>query len=1074
MSERLPEDRLAEIERRRRVHPDPAEVVRRARGSSVRLWERRADHLDAFLLAVGVADEPFAPILSATEGDTVATEIIERLSALARMPDVPIPVDLSPGHVIGLVGDRVASVSLARSLLLQAVTHHGPADLSVVVGADDPCAWRWITWLPHTADHGSGRRGMALMSTSDHVAAMAVVAGAGDRAVLAVLDGDDPFQGRNTVGRLLLEAQATAAIVLVKDEHRLPARCDTVVRADAFGRITVVDPRRVDAGRTGLGWGVRHEVATDAARRLARLDDPELPVAGAGVPGDAPLLALLGISGDDPAEIESRWSLVDGSARLSTPIGADGEGPVVLDFVADGPHLLVGGTTGSGKSELLRSMVAGVAAGADPDHVAMVLIDYKGGAAFDCCADLPHVAGLVTDLDAELAARAMQCLEAELRHRERRLRDVGADDLASFRDATAHRDDVEPLPRLLVIVDEFASLVVDLPDFVASLVGVAQRGRSLGVHLVLATQRPAGVVTADIKANTGCRIALRVTDRTDSIDVIDAADAAAIPRSRPGRAVARFGPGELVPFQAAHVTGRSEGSTGVRVRGVDSSSAAPADGPTDLERLVVAITTAHHDRGGRPPRSPWPPPLPVDLRRDGEGSPSDWLLVDRPDEQCRRFGGWTLDDGHLVVVGAPRSGSTTTLAAAALAVTADGGGDGAHLHVVDLDAGRLGALADLPATGTVVGPADAVRRRRLMRWLDEEVARRRIDSAIAAPQILLTVDDLAGLARAHDVVREPTIHEQFGRVWADGPAVGVTLAVSVRRAVDLSPALLATAGVVLVHRTADPSDGLRLGVKASTEQFPPGRAIRAGDGKTVQVIRDGDTVADAVASRSSGPVPSPPPHEVGELRAEIAWADAKPSADLSSAGAELRIAVADRDLAPAVLRLHPGEHALVLGPPRSGRTTALVSMARAAGPDVAVVVGEELAARSGIPATRVDHVASVAAGRVPTLLLIDDALAVADVDGGLARLVANPTPGLHLVVSARPDRYRAAYGHWAAEIRGSRAGLLLRPDPLDGDLLGQPLPTRLDIPSLPGRGLLVADATVEVVQVVLPQGQSAS
>jgi len=192
VSERLPEDRLAEIERRRRVHPDPAEVVRRARGSSVRLWERRADHLDAFLLAVGVADEPFAPILSATEGDTVATEIIERLSALARMPDVPIPVDLSPGHVIGLVGDRVASVSLARSLLLQAVTHHGPADLSVVVGADDPSAWRWITWLPHTADHGAGRRGMALMSTSDHLAAMAVVAGAGDRAVLAVLTASPP------------------------------------------------------------------------------------------------------------------------------------------------------------------------------------------------------------------------------------------------------------------------------------------------------------------------------------------------------------------------------------------------------------------------------------------------------------------------------------------------------------------------------------------------------------------------------------------------------------------------------------------------------------------------------------------------------------------------------------------------------------------------------------------------------------------------------------------------------------------------------------------------------------------
>jgi S-DNA-T family DNA segregation ATPase FtsK/SpoIIIE len=221
-------------------------------------------------------------------------------------------------------------------------------------------------------------------------------------------------------------------------------------------------------------------------------------------------------------------------------------------------------------------------------------------------------------------------------------------------------------------------------------------------------------------------------------------------------------------------------------------------------------------------------------------------------------------------------------------------------------------------------------------------------------------------------------------------------------------------------------------------------------------------------------VPSPVPHEVGELRAEIAWAEAEPSVQCSPAGAELCFAVADRDLAPAVLRLHRGEHALVLGPPRSGRTTALVSMARAAGPEVAMVVGDDLAERSGIRATPADQIASVVAGRGPTLVLVDDALDLVDAEGGLARLVANPPPGLHLVVSARPDRYRAAYGHWAAEIKGSRAGLLLRPDPLDGDLLGQALPPRLDFPSLPGRGLLVVDAIAEVVQVVLPEGQSAS
>jgi len=212
---------------------------------------------------------------------------------------------------------------------------------------------------------------------------------------------------------------------------------------------------------------------------------------------------------------------------------------------------------------------------------------------------------------------------------------------------------------------------------------------------------------------------------------------------------------------------------------------------------------------------------------------------------------------------------------------------------------------------------------------------------------------------------------------------------------------------------------------------------------------------------------------VGELATEIPWVDADPGVDLSIRGASLRFAVADRDLAPAVLRLHPGEHALVLGPARSGRTMALATIARAAGRH-AVVVGDELARRSGVAATGPAAIVAAIVDRGPTLLLVDDALEVEDPRGELSRLILNPPRGFHVVASARPDRYRSAYGHWSAEIKGSRAGLLLRPDPLDGDLLGHPLPGRLDLPPVPGRGILIADAAAEVVQVVMPDVQSAS
>ncbi len=1069
---RLASARVDEIVRRRSVCPDPVEVARRGSGPSVRLWERRSDHPDAHLVGVGFGDEDFAPTLVA-DGAEPAAEVVSLVAALPAMPDVPLPVELSPGRTLGVVGDLVAARALTRSLVVQMATHHGPVDLSIVVGADSPAEWSWARWLPHTADHVGGRRGAGVLATDDLAAATDVLSGAGARTLLAVLDGADPLQGRATVGRVLLSGDSTAAVVIVPDEHRLPGCCDTVARVDEFGRISVLDLRAARPDRHGLAWGLAPEQAADTARRMARLDDPELPLAGAGVPDGAALVALLGVRGDDPAEIEERWRRTDDTADLRIPIGADADGAVVLDLVADGPHVLVGGTTGSGKSELLRSMVAALAATADPAHVTMVLVDYKGGAAFDCCADLPHVVGLVTDLDEDLAARAMRCLEAELRHRERRLRAVGADSLAAFRVIAAGRDDLEPLPRLVVVVDEFASLVADLPDFVTSLVGIAQRGRSLGVHMVLATQRPAGVVTDDIRANTGCRIALRVTDRNDSIDVIDAPDAAAILRSRPGRAVARFGPGELVPFQAAQVTARSVDTAGVRVGGAVPP---PADdeAASDLDALVAAIRQAHAARGGRPPRAPWPPALPAVLRRTTE-SRSQWLLVDDPDAQTQRLDGWSLDDGHLVVIGGPGAGATSTLTAAALAVVGTDSPDRPHLHVVDLDRGSLDPLAGLPGAGTIVGPAERTRRGRLLRWLDDEVTRRRAlpSNGAAGPRLLVVIDDLGGLARAHDPVREAVVHERLARVWADGPGVGVTMAVSVRRSVDLPPALMATAGTVLVHRVADQSDALRFGVTTATERLPPGRAVRAGDGALVQVIDDAGALTEAVAARAQGPVSEPTPHDVGELGADITPEEVVPTVAVDASGAELRVAVGDRDLTLATLRLHPGEHALVLGPPRSGRTTTLVTMALAAG-DAAVVVGEELARRAGVPAVAPAMLAATLAGRGPTLVLVDDATEVDDPDGVLARVAGGSVPGVHLVLATRPDRYRSAYGHWGSEIRSSRLGLLLRPEPLDGDLLGMPFPARLDLPPLPGRGMLVADGRAEVVQVVRSDGQSAS
>ncbi|WP_460370949.1 FtsK/SpoIIIE domain-containing protein, partial [Actinocorallia lasiicapitis] len=242
----------------------------------------------------------------------------------------------------------------------------------------------------------------------------------------------------------------------------------------------------------------------------------------------------------------------------AVPIGSGTGGVVTLDLRADGPHGLVAGTTGAGKSELLQSLIAALAVRNRPDEMTFVLIDYKGGAAFKDCAALPHTVGMVTDLDGRLTERALESLAAELRRREQVLAAVGAKDLDDYVQDGRGR---APLPRLVLVIDEFATMAAELPGFVDGLVDIGRRGRSLGVHLILATQRPAGVVTAEIRANTNLRIALRVTDAEDSSDVIDAPDAARIPKALPGRCFVRSGASSLTAVQTARIGGRRGASS---------------------------------------------------------------------------------------------------------------------------------------------------------------------------------------------------------------------------------------------------------------------------------------------------------------------------------------------------------------------------------------------------------------------------------------------------------------------------------------------------------------------------------
>jgi S-DNA-T family DNA segregation ATPase FtsK/SpoIIIE len=1124
----------SETARRWELLPSIAEVLQRAEQPSSRLWERRAQHADQLVLCAGVGPVAFTPALRTANGQAAETtpDATKVLEAFDRLPDAPVDVDLSRGGVVGIVGARGAAVGLARSLLVQACIHHGPADLPIAIVVDEARLgdWGWTTWLPHARrlEGGgdrmrlavAGEQGEALLrglldtargseTASSGLAGMAArqrPSPPGDDAVrpagptmLVVLDAPSHLRGRDAAARAVLrgDAGAVAGIVLARTADDLPAVCDTVITLESEdGTATLVRP----ADRTGvprmLVAAIGADTARRAARQLAGIEDPELPGGAGLLPARVHLLDLLGRDAATPAGITRRWLRSAGSPQLSAPVGVGADGVVELDLVRDGPHGLLGGTTGSGKSELLRTLVVGLAAQHDPDHLTFVLVDYKGGAAFDVCAELPHVVGLVTDLDEHLGARALRCLEAELAHRERRLRACGVSDLPQWL-RLPRQQRGEPLPRLLVVVDEFATLKSELPDFISALVGIAQRGRSLGVHMLLGTQRPSGAVDEDVRANSNLRIALRVTDTQDSNDVVGAPDAAYIAPSLPGRGVMRVGPGAVLPLQTALVTGRS-GATGPRVRvgpvrfgptvTVPSGEADDADdrGPSDLDRLVDACRSAFAAGNHPAPRRPWPEPLPADLplatllqRLPLDGGGLAIALVDLPQEQAQRVSGWALDAGNLLVHGVVGAGTTTTAMSCVLAAASVHSPDSLHIQVLDLGRGELQVLDGLPHVGAVVAGRETERRRRLLQhWFAEADRRRAMDRAMldGCPRLLVVIDGLESLLSELDDPSSYDVADALLRFLVDAPGLRISVVLTTNRAGGLRSSLTSTIEQRWTHRLADPADYGLLGLRpADVPTLGPGRVVRTSDGREMQVARASDPAAMVAALAQRWGQPAVAPAQIHTLPNAVELSELVAGLAVDGRAWCVPIGRCESDLSLASLVLHAGEHAVLFGGPGSGRTGVLGAIAelgsRSKELDVVVCAGSATSRllldghRVVGPCELGAVLAECKAGLRPTLVVVDDADRVPDPGAALEALARDGTR-VHLIVAARADAVQADFGHWARRIARARVGGFLRPvGDVAGDLLGARLPRRTPAKVAPGRGWLVCGGELDFVQL---------
>lgn len=780
-----------------------------------RLWERRPGDSDFLDVSLGTGDvaASFSLRLPGVEIPELAPaqllEARDRLKQLLTIPTLPITARLRELGSLAITGPRSMREGLGRSLICTLAGLHAPSDLEIyaIYAANRVEEWDWLKWLPHArALEGGAEVHLAYEPSSvrllvsgllDKLRAREVHPAGGDgsgaprTALVLFLADQDLIRGEATIHYLLDKGPALGAftILLAPNPQEVPDAC--------AARVDVADPHKATYFPGDRSAPRPLEPSLADLGLVDKISRSLAPIRSTGGPGleDLPdeirLLDLLGMGDPEDVDLESRWLESLGKPpSLETPLGMrHGNRPLVVDLrqSGHGPHGLIAGTTGSGKSELLLSLLSGLALNHHPHQVNFVLVDYKGGTAMSVLQDLPHTVGVVTDLDGKQTRRALVALRSEMSRREEILTRYHVADIDKYH-ALGH---AEPFPYLFIVIDEFAELKEhfknDLADILREFVSVAQKGRALGVHLILAMQKPEGVVNDSIRANMKFRACLRVERAEDSRNVLGRPDAYLLPAHPPGRAYFQVGNNEQFDlFQVARVAGfhrrageaqearrvtvAEVGPDGRRIPLVEVGDelplhSEPGEVRTEAQILVEKASRVAQRMEIKRLPSPWPPPLPVSLPlgslfsgaglkmwdgsawpppRDEAGLAAPVALLDEPAHQ--RQAPLLLDlaqDGNLLVVGAPGSGRTTLALTVITSLALTFPPDSIHFHLIDFGGHQLqAAFSKFPHVAGAYAGSEPDRIRRLLSTLEGELEDRKERFALAGAA------SLAGYRRA--------------------------------------------------------------------------------------------------------------------------------------------------------------------------------------------------------------------------------------------------------------------------------------------------------------------------------------
>lgn len=816
------------------------------------LWERVPGQNDFLRLRLGLGNLPLDAEVKYPEkkfsmdDDNLQDAMLSLGTEPKQLIDVPISISLVDNVTVGIYGAYSAATNLLKSLILQMIAMHSYDELKIMLITDEQekNEWDFIRPIPHFWEDGKATRFFA--SNADEVKELSAymekhIVSRGDAANQEYSELSPYYVIVSTSKKLTEGCEALQQLLKYKNNRGfsilLSARTlrdlpkETKIVISAAGESSKMFAREDTSGKTVSFRAdtINAAVIDGLAKDIANIE-LDLGSKHFALPSMITFLEMFHVSKIEHLNSLTRWKENNPTISLQTPIGVDSYGGTFnldLHEKFHGPHGLVAGMTGSGKSEFIITYILSLAVNYHPDEVAFILIDYKGGGLAGAFEDdergikLPHLAGTITNLDGAAVKRSLISIQSELRRRQaifneaRKVSNEGTMDIYKYQQLYRDKIVSEPVPHLFIISDEFAELKAQQPEFMEQLISAARIGRSLGVHLILATQKPSGVVDDQIWSNSKFRVCLKVQEKADSQDMIKCPDAAEL--SQTGRFYLQVGFNELFALGQSAWCGADYVPSETIEKNVDSSiqvvdnlgrvimNVKPnrrKQASGSRVKQIVAIVKYLSDLAGEEKisvRPLWLEPIPQfiyldDIERKFGTKSSGFILnpvvgeYDDPFNQ--KQGVLTVpltQDGNCLVYGSTGNGKTTFLTTLCYSLLKNHSAQELNLYIMDFGSETLRAFEHAPQVGGVIVSADEEKTVNFMKMLHSEIERRRNlfsefggdyqtyvrSSGKAEPNIVVILNNYAGFAEQYE-----DLQDAFSLLTRDGVKYGIYFVVT--------------------------------------------------------------------------------------------------------------------------------------------------------------------------------------------------------------------------------------------------------------------------------------------------------